>query len=261
MKKIILLLLTVLTAMTVFASCSGEGGSEDNKTLKIGVSGEYYPFCFSENDELQGFEIDMWNEIASRLGYTVEYSTSDFAGLFGMLDSGKIDSVGYGVALNAERQEKYLFSDPYLYTDFCIVTQKDSEFDSLDDFVGKKIGVVMGGEGERKLNEIRETQGLAIEVTGYEGTAAMDEDVQLGRIEARLGPKIQTLANIKKNDLNMEVTDIVIYTESDAYPFPKGEKYDALVPQVNETLAAMREDGTLAGFSEKWFGIDATNKE
>jgi len=260
MKKIGLLLLALLISVTAFAACSGDDGSGDSKALKIGVSGEYYPFCFSENDELQGFEIDMWNEIAKRLGYTVEYSTSDFAGLLGMLDSGKIDSVGYGVAVNAERQEKYLFSDPYLYSDFCVVTQKDSELDSLEDFIGKKIGVVMGGEGERKLKEVCEAEGLDINITGYEGTAAMDEDVQLGRIEARLGPKIQTLANIKKNDLNMEVTDIVIFTETEAYPFPKSEKYEELLPQVNEILAAMREDGTLAGFSEKWFGIDATNQ-
>lgn len=258
MKKISLLLLTLLLVATVFAGCSGNDAAKDGNTLKIGVSGEYYPFCYSENDKLQGFEIDMWNEIGARMGYTVEFTTSDFGGLMGMLDSGKIDSVGYGVAINAERQEKYLFSDPYLYTDFCVVTAKDSPLDKLEDFVGKKIGVVMGAEGERKLKEVCEAQNLDINITGYDGSAAMDEDVQLGRIEARLAPKIQTLANIEKNDLDMEVTDIVIFTESDAYPFPKGDKYDELVVTVNEVLANMREDGSLSELSVKWFGIDAT---
>lgn len=267
MKKRSIILVLVLTfVLGLMAGCGTEPAASDTQNsggtgeiLKIGVSGEYYPFCYTENDNLQGFEIDAWNEIGSRLGYTVEFSVSDFTGLLGMLDSGKIDSIGYGVAINADRQEKYLFSDPYLYSDYSVVTVDDSTHNTIEDFIGEKIGVVMGGEGERKLKELCEAETLDIEITGYENTSSMDADVQLGRIAARLAPKIQTSANIAKNDLNLKITDIVIYTETDAYPFPKEEKYEALVEQVNATLKEMRDDGTLSALSEKWFNLDATN--
>lgn len=41
MKKISLLLLTLLLVATVFAGCSGNDAAKDGNTLKIGVSGEY----------------------------------------------------------------------------------------------------------------------------------------------------------------------------------------------------------------------------
>ena len=255
-KKIVALMLVFALTVAAFAGCSSSGG--EAKTLKIGVAGEYYPFCFTENDELQGFEIDNWNEIAERNGYEAEFVVSDFTGLFGMLDSGKVDSIGHGVAINPEREEKYHFSDPYLLSDYSVVTIADSDLDTIEDFVGEKIGVVMGGEGERNLKALCEEKGYDIEIAGYEGSAAMDEDVQLGRIAARLAPKIQTSANIKKNDLNMEITDIVIYTETDAYPFPKDEDYNELVDMVNKTLKEMKDDGSLGELSEKWFNLDAT---
>lgn len=258
MKRIALALLALLMVVTLLTGCSGTDGASD-KTLTIGVSGEYFPFCFSEGDDVKGFEIDMWNEIGKRMGdYKVEFTLSDFSGLLGMLDSGKIDTIGYGVAINDERQEKYYFSDEYLYADYSVVTKKDSDLDVIEDFVGKKIAVVMGAEGERRLSALCEAEGLDIEIVGYEGPAQMDEDVVLGRVDARMAPKIQTLVNIKKNDLDMEVTDIVIYTEKDAYPFAKTEQNLELVEKVNEVLNSMREDGTLSELSIKWFDIDAT---
>lgn len=261
-KKILLFCLSLVLLLSGFTGCAnGQGSSSNSSTgqLNIGVAGEYFPFCYTENDTLQGFEIDVWNEIAKRGGFTVDFSVSDFTGLFGMLDSGKVDSIGHGIAVNAEREEKYLFSDPYLYSDYNLVTIKGSKLTAKEDFIGKRVGVVMGGEGERKLTAMSEAENLSIEVVGYEGSAAMDEDVQLERIDARLAPKIQTSANIKKNDLNMTVTDIVVFSETDAYPFPNDEAHQDLKEKVNEILSEMREDGTLAKLSEKWFGLDATN--
>lgn len=258
-KRLLALVMAAALVLSLSA-CSSDKGSGDIETIQIGVAGEYYPFCYTENDELQGFEIDTWNEIGKRLGKEVEFTVSDFTGLFGMLDSGKIDSIGHGVAINEDRAEKYYFSDPYLYSDFSVVTRDDSTLATIEEFEGKTIGVVMGGEGERKLKELCEEQDLDIEIKGYEGSSSMDEDVKLGRVDARLAPKIQTAANIAKNNLAMKITDITIYTETDAYPFPKEDKYDSFAADVNKVLSEMRADGTLSELSLKWFSIDATEQ-
>lgn len=280
-KRALSILLAALFTLCAFAACGGEKPAETGSasigtaanqddddpgsiadadthddSLQIGVAGDYFPFCYTEKDELQGFEIDMWNEIASRLNREVTFTVADFTGLFGMLDTEKIDSIGHGVAVNPDREAKYLFSDPYLYADFNVVTAGDSTLQTMDDFAGKRIAVVMGGEGERKLQAYCDENDFAVEIVGYESTATMDEDVLLGRVDARLGPKIQTLANIEKNGLSMKVTDIAIFTETDAYPFAQGDT--ALQGQVNDVLADMREDGTLATLSKKWFSVDAT---
>lgn len=228
--------------------------------MTVGIEGDFYPFCFTENDESKGFEIDVLNEIGKRAGYKVEYVVSDFTGLFGMLDSGEIDTVGHSVAITDERKEKYLISDPYVYSKYNIIVKKDSELNVIEDFEGKKVGVVMGGQGDIKINELCKNENIAIDIKGYEGTAAMDEDVLMGRIDGRLGPVIQTTANIKKNNLDLKVTDATVFFEVAGYPMAKDDKHEEMLKALNEALNAMREDGTLTELSMKWFEMDVTKE-
>ncbi len=61
--------------------------------VKVGMSGRYFPFTFVKQDELQGFEVDVWNEIGKRNDYKVEFVTANFSGLFGLLENGRIDTI------------------------------------------------------------------------------------------------------------------------------------------------------------------------
>lgn len=43
-------------------------------------------------------------------------------------------------------------------------------------------------------------------------------------------------------------------------PFVNNDNGKKLQAEVNQALAAMREDGTLESISQKWFGADITKK-
>lgn len=234
------------------------GEVEEKGTIVVGASGEFFPLNFMEDGELKGFEVDVWNEIAARTGYTVEFKTAKFAGLFGMLDAGQIDTICHQIAINPERQEKYSFTESYVNSNYQLVVKKDSELNTLEDFTGTNIGVVAGGQGDIMLQKVNTDNNLDIQIQGYEGTAAMDMDVVMGRIDARLGPAIQTNAAIKQNDLDLKVTDVVIFSETAAFPFAKGEKSDAKIKDVNVAIEEMKADGSLSELSLKWFEVDAT---
>ena len=174
-----------------------------------------------------------------------------------MLDTGKIDTVARQTSSdNQARKEKYLFSDVYLYSTYNLVVKGDSSLQSLEDFKGKKIGVVMGGDGERNLKQLNEEQNLGIEIVGYEGTPAMDSDIELGRIDGRVAPMLQTKRNIEEKGQDFKITDHIVYVEAAAYPFQK--ENTQLAQQVNESLQQLRESGKLQELSEQWFGMDAT---
>ncbi len=68
-------------AAILLASLSGQAIAQE--TIKVGMSGKYFPFTFVKQDKLQGFEVDMWNQIGERTGYKVEFVTASFSGLFG----------------------------------------------------------------------------------------------------------------------------------------------------------------------------------
>lgn len=72
---------------------SPEEQVEEKKVLRVGTSGIYPPFGYlGEEGEMVGYEVDIFEAIGEELGFEVEWTIAEFAGLFGMLDSGRIDT-------------------------------------------------------------------------------------------------------------------------------------------------------------------------
>lgn len=92
-------------AAILLAALSGQAISQE--TIKVGMSGKYFPFTFVKQDKLQGFEVDMWNQIGERTGYKVEFVTASFSGLFGMLETGRVDTISNQITITDERKAKY----------------------------------------------------------------------------------------------------------------------------------------------------------
>ena len=100
-KRVIGMLLCIaMTAALVVGCASNKSDSEseevkeDPRVVEIGAYGAHVPFNYMENDELVGYEVDIWKEIAKRNNLELNYTiSSDVAGLFTMLDSGKIDTI------------------------------------------------------------------------------------------------------------------------------------------------------------------------
>ena len=97
----------------------------------------------SPSGEIEGFDIDVTNEIAKRLGVDVEYVTPAFNAIISGGWSGRWDlSVG-SVTITPERQEVLLFTPPYYYTPASIAIHSETSDiqDTESDLDGKKIGV------------------------------------------------------------------------------------------------------------------------
>ena len=82
-----------LTAMAAGLMTTGGLTQADEHTIKVGMSGGYFPFTFVEQDKLQGFEVDVMEAVAEEMDSEVEFVTANFSGLFGMLESGRIDTI------------------------------------------------------------------------------------------------------------------------------------------------------------------------
>lgn len=236
-------------------------GSADGETrvVRIGAYGAHVPFNYMEGDELVGFEVDIWKEIAARNNLELEYTiSSDVAGLFTMLETDKIDTILCQVAATEERAESYDFSDPYMYSPGgWFVNESAEDVNKIEDLFGKSVGVIPGSVDIDMYNEA-DPDGQITQVS-YANTAAAYEDVRLGRLDA-VGISIpQGNYLIKSGEAEgLKVTGYNGITETDIFPFMKGANED-LRQMANETIAAMRADGSLAELSIKWFGVDVTN--
>ena len=170
-------------AAILLASLSGQAIAQE--TIKVGMSGKYFPFTFVKQDKLQGFEVDMWNQIGERTGYKVEFVTASFSGLFGMLETGRVDTISNQITITDERKAKYAFSQPYVYDGAQIVVRKgNSTIHGLKDLEGKTVAVNLGSNFEELLR--KNDPNKKIDIRTYD--SAFEQDVALGRhASQRLG--------------------------------------------------------------------------
>jgi len=79
-----------------------------------------------ENGNFAGFDIELMNAIAEKIGYEVKWENADFAGLVASLQTGKYDAVISAMTITASRQEEVDFSRPYFRSDQAVVVQESN---------------------------------------------------------------------------------------------------------------------------------------
>ncbi|KEQ18636.1 amino acid ABC transporter substrate-binding protein [Endozoicomonas numazuensis] len=253
----------MLAASVILAGCSDDKPAQaqndevNTSVVKVGMSGTYYPFTFMEQGELKGFEIDLWNEIGNRLNKDIEFVTAPFSGLFGMLEAGQLNTISNQITLTEARAERYAFSEPYVYDGAQIAVHQDNnDIKSVDDLAGKKVAVNLGSNFEAILRQHDPEK--TINVVTYD--TGIEQDVVLKRSDAFVMDRVSVMALIEKSELPLKLAGKPIEILKNAMPFINDETGRALRDQVNSALDAMREDGTLATISSKWFGDDITAK-
>ena len=246
-----------LLAATLALSTSLIAPAMAADAVKVGMSGRYYPFTFVQQDKLQGFEVDVWNAIGERLDRDVEFVTTNFSGLFGMLETGRIDTISNQITITPERLEKYDFADPYVYDGAQIVVRKGNDsIQGLDDLKGKKVAVNLGSNFEQLLR--KHDTNNEINIITYETN--LEQDVALGRTDAFVMDRVGSAQLIKEAGLPLQLAGKPFETMENAFPFVKKPEQQALLAEVNRALAEMRADGTLTQISQKWLGADITSK-
>lgn len=246
-KKALIALVAVSSLLTVPAFAQ--------QTVKVGMSGRYFPFTFSKKDVLQGFEVDVWNEIAKRSDYKVEYITSSFSGLFGMLEAGHIDTIANQITITEARTAKYAFSVPYVIDGVQITVRKGrDDIQGLDDLKGKKVAVNLGSNFEQVLR--KHDVNKEINIVTYD--TGIEQDVALGRADAFVMDRVSSVQLIKEAGLPLQLAGHPFEEIQNAMPFLNKPSQLAIRDQVNTALAAMRADGKLAEISNKWFDTDIT---
>lgn len=260
-KKVFMAILLVVSLIMVVGCNSNDIKSSDSdKVIKVGTSGGYHPFTFkNESDKLDGFEIDVWNAIAEKIDYNIEFVVSDFSGLFGMLDTGRIDTIANQITITPEREKKYLFATPYVYSGAQLIVKDDnSDIVDLNSLKGKKVGVSLGSNYEQIIKKFDIDND--IEVITYQDFTGSLQDVALGRIDAVMNDKLAGAINIIDSGLGLQLGGQPIKPLKNSFPFIVTDENRELVSIIDKAIHDLKNDGTLTDISNKWFGVEVTNK-
>lgn len=262
MTKLIKTLIAMTLVLCLFTGCSNDAPSnnEGTEVLRVGV-GSTYPWGFTEDDKLQGFTVDVWNEIGNRIGVKIEFTQfGNSEGLYGAMDSGRLDAVASQVAITPAIAEKYAFTDVFGYNAIKMCVQDTNTAESIVDLHGKKVCIEPGGKLAEFFNgyndKLKDEE--KIELVFTEGS--IWEELELGRFESFPITVLSFNARkMKGEERNIKLIGEAVITEDNVYPVRK-DMEPKLLNEINEAMKSMAEDGFMSETSTKWYGIDLTDK-
>jgi cystine transport system substrate-binding protein len=224
-----------------------------NKVIKIGTEGTYAPFTFHDaSGKLTGFDVDIANEVAKRLGVKAQFVETKWDGMFAGLDAKRFDAVVNEVTIRADRVKKYDFSVPYIVSKAVLIVNSDNmDIMKFADLKGKKAGQSLTSN----LGTLAKQNGAElVQVDGF--NQAIDL-LTSNRIDATINDSLSYL-DLKKQrpDVKIKVVDAQKTKDQSGILFNKGNK--ELVTAVNKVLNAMKKDGTYLKISKKWFNEDVS---
>lgn len=260
LRKVMALMLVVLllglTACSKKADDSLSKVKEAGKVV-IGMEGNWAPWTYHDDaDKLTGFDYEVGEYIAKKLGVKAEFVEGEWDGLLAGINSGRYDMVINGVDITDDRSQAYHFSEPYAYIKTALVVRADDDsIKSLEDLKGKTTANSIGST----YMEIAESYGATVS-----GVDTLDETIQVllqGRVDATLNADQSILDYLSQHpDAPIKIVCYAGDANGIAIPMVKGEKGNTLVAAVNEAIAEMHENGTLTELAMKYFGEDITVK-
>ncbi len=201
---------------------------------------------------MQGFNVELGEELARRLGRKLDIEATEFSGLVPGLNSGKYDFLLAPVTVTPERAKTLLFTEGYTETNYTFLGRKNaSALETLEALKGKVVAVNKGSNYEGWAKDNAEKYGFKYDVYGTNADAI--QAVMSSRADYNLAGNTVAGWAAKQNaalQTGYTVKTGLVW----AIPFRLNDK--AGRDLVSNALKCMKLDGTIARLATKWYGIE-----
>lgn len=224
--------------------------------ITIGIDDAFPPLEFRDDkNQLVGYDIDLSREAAKRLGVEAEWIPTEWNGVILALNSKKFDIIWSGMSMTADRAKQVDFSPAYLNeAQVVVVKANDDSVKTQDDLKGKIVGTQLGSTSEEAANKI---EGLK-ELKKYSKFTEAFLDLANNRTQAIVVDELVGRYYMTKRPNEFKVA-FPLVKEPIGIAFRKEDK--ALREALVKVLEEMKQDGTMAQISKKWFGEDISTLE
>jgi cystine transport system substrate-binding protein len=223
--------------------------------ITVAMEGTWAPWTYhDENDELVGFDVEVAQNIAEKLGVTATFVEGEWDGLLAGLDAGRYDIMVNGVDYTEERAEKYDFSEPYGYIRTALIVRGDNtDINSFEDLEGKTTANTISST----YTQLAESYGAV--TTGVDDLNQTIELLLQGRIDATLNAEVTFYDYMSAHpESDLKVAALTEEANNVCIPLRKGEDSASLREAINQAIEELRAEGVLSEISVKYFGTDIT---
>lgn len=225
--------------------------------LNVGSDNAFPPFeeIKPGATEPVGFDVDLYKEVAKRLGLTAKSTTTDFAGLFTQsIPRGTFDVGVSAITIKESRKQTVDFTVPYFRADLSLAVnaQKTPNIKTIDGLAGQTIGAQDGTTGADCADALVKL-GKAKEVRKFKDAPQAFDDLVAGRLAAVVNDRPASEGIIKARPA-LKVVQVIETKEQ--YGFAISKDKPDLREAINQKLVEIMQDGTYARIYKAWFGTD-----
>ncbi|HSK14639.1 MAG TPA: basic amino acid ABC transporter substrate-binding protein [Gaiellaceae bacterium] len=244
--------LVALLAAALVAGCGGDddgdngGAAGDLQTVEAGVLTvgsdiPFPPFEYLEGGEEAGFDVELVNEMASRLGLETKWVDTPFDTLFTQLAGGRFDVVASATTITEERQQTVNFTESYYAAQQALIVNSEETPDiaSTDDLgSGDVVAVQSGTTGEIWA---RENVPEGVDVRSFPDAPDTYTALEAGNVTAVIFDEPSALAEAGQRP-SLSVVDTI--DTGERYGFAVDPNNEELLDALNDALQEMLDDGT-----------------
>ncbi len=271
MKKIIATAVLGIMTMGLAGCGSSNDKNSDSKTdllekiqkngkLVVGMSADYAPYEFHYIDEngkdvIGGFDVDIANEIANKIGVDLVIQEMDFDALVSALPAGKVDLVISGMNPTEERAKVVDFSEVYYNSKHGILVRAEDadKYQTFADLEGAKVGVQLGSTQEK----IAKTEIPNVNLQQLSNINNLILELKAGKVDAIVMEKPVAEMAVKSNpELALGKPTYEEQTGGNAVGIAKNNPQ--LLAKVNEVITELNESGKMDEYIAKANELAAT---
>lgn len=220
--------------------------------LRCAVDGTFAPHAMPKlGGGVEGFNVDLFQAIASKLGRELTIDNATFSGLIAAMNAGRYDFLCAPTTVTRERAENMLFTEGYIFTEYQFGIRRGSApITSLEDLRGKTISVNKGAAYDSWAQANAARYGFTVQA--YDTNTDAVQAVLADRAYANLAGN--TVVKFAAARTPLFVPDFVIKETRAHWAAPVPHGNPALRDRLDWAIECLKKDGTVAALSEKWFG-------
>jgi ABC-type amino acid transport substrate-binding protein len=222
---------------------------QERGELIAGVKYDVPPFGFKnpQTNEVEGFDVDIAQEIADRLGVELNAIEAISDNRIPFLKDGTVDIIASTMTITTDRDVEIDFSEPYYIANGRILVGPDSQgIETLEDLKGKSACTALGSTYEGLLKEVK-----GIDVQLPETYSECYELIQNGSVDAVVTDDVILTGMIIQDD-SLQLVGEELTVEPYGIGIPEGDT--EMKEFVDGILQELYDDGTYDTIYQEWVG-------
>lgn len=221
-------------------------------TLKVGTDPTYAPNEFQgDNDKIQGFDIDLFNAVADKLGLKAEYQASTFDNIIPGVQGGSYDVGVSSFTVNAERQQVVdMVSYFQAGTQWAMAAGGDVDPDNPCGLtVAVQTGTVQVDDINARSEKCTASGGKPVNILQFDDQGQATNAVAVGQAQAVLADSPVMAYAVKQSNNALELAGDVYEAAPYGYVVAQG---NGLAKALQAAVQSLIDDGTYKDILEDW---------